>query len=112
MALLQPYDGMADVVHDPGRDELGGVESDYGSDFSAEETEILSQLLTRHDSQAQPIEDNPIVNEPEYHDPLQSLRLPRVLNRDRRSAEGDIQETSRLSPYSTLPVDPGYPDCK
>ena len=58
------------------------VDSDYGSDFSPEEEQIVSQLLS-----AQPIdvEDNPIVTALEQNDAQQTLRVPLVFGREQRS---------------------------
>jgi exonuclease V len=63
-------------------------DTDYGSDFSAGEEEIVSRLL----SGASPVleEDNPITTEIEYHDAQQTLRLPRIY------AIGDREERSPL----------------
>lgn len=54
--------------------------SDYGSDFSPEEEQIINRLLSNPD-----IEDNPIINEIGYHDARPTLRLPRVLGREEHS---------------------------
>jgi hypothetical protein len=52
-------------------------DSDYGSDFSAEEEDIVNRLLAR----VEVAEDNPIVTDLEYHDPAQTVRVPRVIGR-------------------------------
>lgn len=58
---------------------LNDDETDYGSDFSPEEAEILLDLA----SGKQPVdtEDNPIVIEIENHGE-QTLRVPRALGRE------------------------------
>lgn len=58
-------------------------DSDYGSDFSPEEEQIVTALLSAQLPAAE--DDNPIVNEIEHHDPQRTLRLPRVLGREERS---------------------------
>ena len=87
-------------------------ESDYGSDFSPEEEQIVASLLL---SAQQPTEDdNPIVNEIEHHDPQRTLRLPRILGREERSplfqaaraAEAIADQISRSVASSK------YPDCE
>ncbi|RDW91908.1 putative exonuclease V [Coleophoma crateriformis] len=57
--------------------------SDYGSDFSPEEQEIVERLITRQ--QVEAIEDNPIVTEVEHYDAPRSLHLPRILGREQQS---------------------------
>ena len=64
-------------------ESLNDGESDYGSDFSPEEAQILGKLLSGQP--VEDVEDNPIVNEIEHHDPQRTLRLPRVLGRERMS---------------------------
>jgi len=56
------------------------VESDYGSDFSPEEVEIVEALLSPP-AEVVAIEDNPIANDIEYHDAQRTLRMPRVRGR-------------------------------
>ncbi|KAF5876270.1 putative exonuclease v protein [Botrytis fragariae] len=62
-------------------------ESDYGSDFSPEEVEIVEKLLSPVHQSKEPteIEDNPIVTEIEYHEPERALRLPRVVGKEQIS---------------------------
>ncbi|KAK2630535.1 hypothetical protein QTJ16_001355 [Diplocarpon rosae] len=57
------------------------IDTDYGSDFSPEEEQIVERLLIgKH------IEDDKlIINEFEHHDPRQTLGLPRVFGRESRS---------------------------
>lgn len=90
-------------------------DTDYGSDFSAGEEEIVSQLL----SGAGPIspaiveEDNPITTEIEHHDTQQTLRLPRIypagerspLLQAARAAEQVAEQLSRVIARER------YPDC-
>ncbi|KAH6717121.1 exonuclease V a 5' deoxyribonuclease-domain-containing protein [Leptodontidium sp. MPI-SDFR-AT-0119] len=56
-------------------------DTDYGSDFSPEQEQIVDRLIAGKDLE----DDNPIINEVERHDPRQTLRLPRVLGRQERS---------------------------
>lgn len=91
-------------------------ESDYGSDFSAGEAEIINKLLrsesTTTATTTETFEDNPIVNEIEYHDPPSSLRIPRVLGQDRRVADIEDAVTASRSKSTVAAVDTLYPDCK
>ncbi|TVY15279.1 Exonuclease V [Lachnellula arida] len=59
---------------------INDAESDYGSDFSPEQEQIVEALL----SQQQVADDNPILNDIE-DEPRQALRLPRVVGREERS---------------------------
>ncbi len=86
-------------------------DSDYGSDFSPEEEQIVERLLS-----GQPVEDdNPIVNEIEHHDPQRTLRLPRVFREEERSplfqaaraAENVAEQVS-----NSVKSGEHYPDCK
>jgi exonuclease V len=61
---------------------LNDDETDYGSDFSPEEAEILLDLASR--KQRLDTEDNPIVTDIEDHGE-QALRVPRALGRGSRS---------------------------
>lgn len=86
-------------------------DSDYGSDFSPEEEQIVTALLS---AQLPADDDNPIVNEIEYHDPQRTLRLPRVFGREERSplfqaaraAEAIADQISKTVASSQ------YPDCE
>jgi exonuclease V len=71
------------VFDEPTRDSEE-VESDYGSDFSPEEDELINKLLSLSSTVTEGKRDNPIVNEVEYHDKAQDTRVPRVLDRERR----------------------------
>jgi exonuclease V len=57
-------------------------ETDYGSDFSPEDAEILFDLASG--KQQFDSEDNPIVTEIEHHEE-QTLRIPRTLCRESKS---------------------------
>jgi len=91
-------------------ESLNDGDTDYGSDFSSEEDQIVRRLLS---GQAE-IEDNPIVNEIEYHGSDQVLRVPRVFGREERSplyqaaraAEQVAEQISQSVKASK------YPDCK
>ncbi|KAI9645503.1 hypothetical protein NHQ30_006243 [Ciborinia camelliae] len=63
------------------------VDSDYGSDFSPEEVEIVEKLLSpvHPRSEATEIEDNPIVNDIKYHESERTLRPPRVVGKEQFS---------------------------
>lgn len=54
-------------------------ESDYGSDFSPEEEEIVNTLLSGNLARIEVVEDNPIVNDVEYLEKQGTVRVPRVL---------------------------------
>lgn len=62
-------------------DPVDDGDTDYGSDFSPEQVQIVARLLTGEAD----IEDNPIASEIEHHDQQQSLRVPRILGREHRS---------------------------
>lgn len=89
-----------------------GGDSDYGSDFSAEEEEIVNRLLAEQE-RVEVIENNPIVTDLEYHDPAQTVRVPRVIDRGRISdallAESNITKDTRLS---SAAIQPEHQDCK
>lgn len=59
-------------------------ESNYGSDFSPEEEQLVAQLLSSQSATED--FDNPITSLVEHHVPERKLRLPRVLGREERSA--------------------------
>ena len=83
-------------------------ESDYGSDFSSGEEEIVNGLLLLNSPERlRDIEDDPVITGLEYNDQAHTVRLPRVLGQERR------QET--VAQDDSLPVksfDPGYSNCK
>lgn len=64
------------------RISINDGDSDYGSDFSPEEEQILAQLLS---GKQVDIEDNPIVNDIEHNDAQQTLRVPRISGRAQKS---------------------------
>jgi exonuclease V len=90
---------------------LDDGESDYGSDFTPEEEQIVGQLLSARNA----TEDNPIVNDIEHHESNHTLRLPRILGREEmspllqaaRAAEKVAQQLSE-----SVKGNEGYPDCK
>ncbi|PVH82783.1 hypothetical protein DL98DRAFT_456350 [Cadophora sp. DSE1049] len=57
------------------------TDTDYGSDFSPEQEQIVERLLSGKHVE----DDNPITNDVEHHDPRQNLRLPRVFGREEMS---------------------------
>lgn len=87
-------------------------DSDYGSDFSPEEEQIVSRLLSERQVE---IEDNPIVNEIEHNDAQQALRVPFVFGREQKSplfqaaraAEEAAEQISKAVKSSGY-----YPDCE
>jgi exonuclease V len=90
---------------------VNDYETDYGSDFSPEEEEILFDLASR--GQRVETEDNPIVTKPE-HNEEQALRIPRALGRDpsfallqAAQAADAVAERIRTSVATD-----GYSDCK
>lgn len=93
------------------KDDMSDGDTDYGSDFSPEEAEIVERLLSAQTA----IEDNPIVNEVEYHGAEQTLRIPRILGREQqsplfqaaRAAEGVAQQI-----VHSVKGSEHYPDCK
>jgi exonuclease V len=90
------------------------AESDYGSDFSPEEVEIVEALLSPP-AEVLAIEDNPIVNDIEYHDAQRTLRMPRVLGREHisplykavRDAEKVAEQIS-----AAVKMREHYPECE
>ncbi|CAD6447035.1 e47d9154-0861-47bc-a90c-3620b71dae40 [Sclerotinia trifoliorum] len=78
---------MASPALDEAEHPQNAEDSDYGSDFSPEEVEIVEKLLLPFHSlnEATEIEDNPIVNEIEYHESERTLRLPRVFGKEQIS---------------------------
>lgn len=87
-------------------------DSDYGSDFSPEEEEIVNRLLAEQE-RVEAIEENRIVTDLEYHDPAQTVRVPRIIRRARISdallEESSIAKDNRLSGAA---VKPEQPDCE
>ncbi|KAF7942906.1 uncharacterized protein EAE97_006360 [Botrytis byssoidea] len=91
-------------------------ESDYGSDFSPEEVEIVEKLLSPvHSKEPTEIEDNPIVTEIEYHEPERALRLPRVVGKEQISPLLQaIRDAERVADQINASVSTReyYPDLK
>jgi exonuclease V len=105
MASPAPATDLAGVVNND--------DSDYGSDFSPEEEQIVERLLSAQI--VVQIEDNPIVTQVENHDAKQSLRLPRILGREQRSL---IFEAARAAEKVAQQISDSvtngehYPDCE
>ncbi|THV53450.1 hypothetical protein BGAL_0050g00170 [Botrytis galanthina] len=92
-------------------------ESDYGSDFSPEEVEIVEKLLSpvHLSKELTEIEDNPIVTEIEYHEPERALRLPRVVGKEQISPLLQaIRDAERVADQINASVSKReyYPDLK
>lgn len=92
-------------------DPINEEESDYGSDFTPEEEEILLDLASRKPQLD--IEDNPIITEIE-HNVEQTLRIPPTLGRESMSplfqaakAAEEVAEQIRSAVQ-----DGSYSDCK
>jgi hypothetical protein len=86
-------------------------ESDYGSDFSTWEEELLNEILSQNEGNISLVylEDNPIINDIEQHDPPGISRLPPG---SQTSAWETSGQNLSLQPNSALPVEPYYPDCE
>ena len=88
-----------------------GGDSDYGSDFSPEEEQIVSSLLT---GQPIDIEDNPIVNDVDQKDAAQTLRVPLAFGREQKSP---LYEAARAAEEIADHISKAvksrryYPDC-
>lgn len=67
----------------PVADLANDIDTDYGSDFSPEEEQIVERLLAGKNALE---DDNPNTTEIEYHDARETLKLPRVFGREQRSA--------------------------
>jgi exonuclease V len=83
-------------------------ESDYGSEFSPEEEEIVNRLLLSSTEPAQLEEDNPIITDVEYYGPTQAVRVPRVLGRERRLEalqEGKAVSRDAEIPHETVDIE-------
>jgi exonuclease V len=87
------------------------AQSDYGSDFSPEEEQIVSRLLSGHID----IEDNPItLTNVEQNEAAHSLRIPRIFGNQPKSplfeatrAAEDVAEQISKSVKTS-----GYPNCE
>jgi hypothetical protein len=87
-------------------------DSDYGSDFSSEEELLINRLLAGQEG-VEGIEDNPILTGLEYHEPVQTVRVPRVLGRERINdilPEGSV--VAEVHNLSSAAFHSGYPDCE
>lgn len=88
------------------------LESDYGSDFSPEEEAIVAKLLAQT-----AVEDNPIVNDVEYHGAKHTLRIPRAV-RSAVPSEGVLLHAVRAAEKISEQInevisgDVAYPDCR
>ncbi|KAG9247654.1 exonuclease V a 5' deoxyribonuclease-domain-containing protein [Calycina marina] len=101
MASIADTSGVLDIVNDEGN------ETDYGSEFSPEEEQIVERLLSGKIE----IEDNPIASQSEHNDAQQSLRMPRVLGRGHRSALYEAASAAeRIA--SQISHDAQYPDSR
>jgi hypothetical protein len=85
------------------------AESDYGSDFSPEEEEIINKLLSLSSTVAEGTADNPIVNDVESHSEAQGIRIPRILAREKQPSAPKAVE------QGPMPVERSFPhltNCK
>ena len=102
---------MASPAKDTQLDELtNDGETDYGSDFSPEEVQIVTRLI----SGTAELEDNPIVSEVDHHDPQQTLRVPRTFGREQRSPLFEAARAAeRVAEKIAESVSTGqhYPNC-
>ncbi len=85
-------------------------DTDYGSDFSPEEEQIVDRILSGKHVE----DDNPIINEVEHHDPRQALRLPRIFGREERSPLFQAARAAeKVAEQIAQTVNGGeYPDCE
>jgi len=83
-----------------------GNDTDYGSDFSPEEEQIVERLLARGTD----IEDNPIASQVE-NDAQQTLRVPRVFGREQRFL---LHKSARAAESNAAQLNQTahYPDCR
>jgi exonuclease V len=91
---------------------LNDNDSDYGSDFSPEEEQLVQRLLSRGVEEVNPI---PIIPEIEQNDPQQNLRLPRVFGREARSPLSQaVRAAERVAEHINNSIESGehYPDRK
>jgi exonuclease V len=89
---------------------LDDNDTDYGSDFSPEEEQIVQRLLSRGVEEL-----NPIIPEIEQNGPQQDLRLPRVFGREARSPLSQaVRAAERVAEHINNSIESGehYPDCK
>ena len=84
--------------------------SDYGSEFSPEEEEIVNRMLISAERTAE-IKDNPIFIGVEYHESAQTVRIPRALAQERRFETPEYRKTSvNFVGLSIEVVDPSSKD--
>jgi hypothetical protein len=86
--------------------------SDYGSDFSSEEEQLINRLLAGQE-RVDVSQDNPILAGLEYNEPTQIVRVPRVLGRERVNAalpEEPVVAEDRI--FSSTTFHSGYADCE
>jgi exonuclease V len=101
----------------PARDEsivelLNDDDTDYGSDFSPEEEQIVQRLLS---GQVEDDNDNSIILQIDQDGPQQNLRLPRVFGREQRSPLFQATRAAeRVAEQISDFIESGehYPDCK
>jgi hypothetical protein len=94
-------------------------ESDYGSDFSAEEQEIIDRLLASAPSNLV-AEDNLIASDVEHPAPPAAVRISRFVAREPVQIKYEsqalnvesVQSNAEISVNDSLDPNPGYPDCK
>ena len=87
------YSGMADLAPFSGlQDQAADATSDYGSDFSPDEVDILNELLSQTPAaEGEPDEPLVIIDIEDYEDP-KGVRLPKIL--------GEV----KWSPPARIPV--------
>ena len=98
------------TITDTTEESMNDADTDYGSDFSPEEEQIVERLLS-----GQVEDDNPIVNEIEHHDPRQTLRLPRIFGREEKSPlfqAARAAEKVAEQMVKSIKTGEQYPDCK
>jgi exonuclease V len=90
---------------------LDDNDTDYGSDFSPEEEQIVQRLLSRGVEEV-----NPIIPEIEQNGPQQDLRLPRVFGGESRSPLYQaVRAAERVAEHINNSIESSehcYPDCK
>lgn len=100
------------AIDDPGGASINDGESDYGSDFSPEEEQIVARLLS---GQQIDIEDNPIVTEVEHSDAAQTLRVPRFGTEQKSPLFAAARVAERVAEKiseSVVKANGYYPDCR
>jgi hypothetical protein len=87
-------------------------ESDYGSDFSLDQEQLITHLLAERE-RVEILEDYPIFTVLEYHEQAQTDQVPRVLGREQ--IYGTLLEGSSIAgakKFSSVAFDSENPDCK